>query len=77
MEALSIPVLSVLQLSPAVHHECASAHSLCCAVLLCAGGGGVQTEHSLELHTPYIVKVMGGRQFSLVPIMVGALTTDG
>lgn len=36
-----------------------------------------EAEHSLELHTPYIAKVMAGRQFTLVPIMVGALTTEG
>ena len=36
----------------------------------------VQDEHSLELHTPYIVHTMRGRDFKLVPIMVGALTTD-
>lgn len=36
-----------------------------------------ETEHSLELHTPYIRKIMGSRAFSLVPIMVGALSTEG
>lgn len=38
----------------------------------------VQAEHSLELHTPYIVHTMAasGRPFTLVPIMVGALTTQ-
>ncbi|KAF6252920.1 MEMO1 family [Scenedesmus sp. NREL 46B-D3] len=36
-----------------------------------------EAEHSLELHTPYIAQVMRPRQFSLVPIMVGALTTEG
>lgn len=36
----------------------------------------MQAEHSLELHTPYIVRVMSGRRFTLVPIMVGALTPD-
>ncbi|PNW86800.1 hypothetical protein CHLRE_02g096200v5 [Chlamydomonas reinhardtii] len=35
-----------------------------------------EDEHSLELHTPYIVHTMRGRDFKLVPIMVGALTTD-
>eukprot|EP00983_Pelagomonas_calceolata_P119580 1160622-Pelagomonas_calceolata.AAC.2 len=33
-------------------------------------------EHSLELHTPYIVHTMGSKSFSLVPIMVGALSTS-
>ncbi|KAF8072346.1 memo1 [Scenedesmus sp. PABB004] len=36
-----------------------------------------QAEHSLELHTPYIAKIMAGRPFTLVPIMVGALSTEG
>eukprot|EP00882_Tetradesmus_deserticola_P004176 GHRQ01004411.1.p1 GENE.GHRQ01004411.1~~GHRQ01004411.1.p1 ORF type:complete len:295 (+),score=133.30 GHRQ01004411.1:382-1266(+) len=36
-----------------------------------------EAEHSLELHTPYIAQLLRGRQFSLVPIMVGALSTDG
>ncbi|KAF5832860.1 MEMO1 family [Dunaliella salina] len=35
-----------------------------------------EAEHSLELHTPYIVHIMGGKPFSLVPIMVGALSTS-
>eukprot|EP00271_Cylindrocystis_brebissonii_P012518 TRINITY_DN3117_c0_g1_i2.p1 TRINITY_DN3117_c0_g1~~TRINITY_DN3117_c0_g1_i2.p1 ORF type:complete len:261 (-),score=25.09 TRINITY_DN3117_c0_g1_i2:655-1437(-) len=34
-------------------------------------------EHSLEMHLPYLVKVMNGRPFTLVPIMVGALSPDG
>ena len=33
-----------------------------------------EREHSLEMHLPYIVHVMGGRPFTLVPIMVGALS---
>lgn len=32
-----------------------------------------QAEHSLELHTPYIVRTMGAQPFTLVPIMVGSL----
>ncbi|GBF89365.1 hypothetical protein Rsub_01937 [Raphidocelis subcapitata] len=35
-----------------------------------------EAEHSLELHTPFIASVMGSRPFKLVPIMVGALSTD-
>uniref|UniRef100_A0A7S3VPY7 Protein MEMO1 n=1 Tax=Dunaliella tertiolecta TaxID=3047 RepID=A0A7S3VPY7_DUNTE len=35
-----------------------------------------EAEHSLELHTPYIVHTMGSKSFSLVPIMVGALSTS-
>lgn len=34
-----------------------------------------EAEHSLELHTPYIVKIMRGRRFTLVPIMVGSLSS--
>jgi hypothetical protein len=36
-----------------------------------------QAEHSLELHTPYIVHTMRGSAFKLVPIMVGALSSEG
>ena len=36
----------------------------------------LQAEHSLELHTPFISRVMAGRPFKLVPIMVGALTSE-
>ena len=32
-----------------------------------------EREHSLEMHLPYIVQVMGQRQYTLVPIMVGAI----
>ncbi|KAG2426942.1 hypothetical protein HXX76_012727 [Chlamydomonas incerta] len=35
-----------------------------------------EDEHSLELHTPYILHTMRGQPFKLVPIMVGALTTE-
>ena len=35
-----------------------------------------KAEHSLELHTPFIARVMHGRAFKLVPIVVGSLTTD-
>ena len=31
-------------------------------------------EHSIELHLPYIVHVMGSTSFTLVPILVGALS---
>ena len=36
-----------------------------------------EAEHSLELHMPYLMEVMKGHKFSLVPIVVGALTPDG
>lgn len=32
-----------------------------------------EDEHSLELHMPYIMNLMKGREFGLVPIVVGAL----
>ncbi len=35
-----------------------------------------QAEHSMELHLPYIMHVMRGHPFTLVPIMVGALPFD-
>lgn len=35
-----------------------------------------EDEHSLELHTPYIMHAMAGQPFSLVPIMVGALSSE-
>ncbi len=33
-----------------------------------------EREHSLEMHLPYIAHVMGERPYTLVPIMVGALS---
>ena len=33
-----------------------------------------EREHSLEMHLPYIMHVMAGVDFTLVPIMVGALS---
>lgn len=35
-----------------------------------------EAEHSLELHMPFLVEVMKGHSFGLVPIVVGALTPD-
>lgn len=32
-----------------------------------------EDEHSLEMHLPYIKHMMGDREFTLVPIMVGSL----
>ena len=34
-----------------------------------------EEEHSLELHCPYIAHVMKGKDFTLVPIMVGSITS--
>jgi len=33
-----------------------------------------EREHSLEMHLPYIAHIMGDRPYTLVPIMVGALS---
>ena len=35
-----------------------------------------EAEHSLELHLPYIVHIMAGRPFTLVPIVVGAVSPE-
>jgi len=35
-----------------------------------------EQEHSIEMHLPYIVHVMGGQPFTLVPILVGALSEE-
>jgi MEMO1 family protein len=35
-----------------------------------------EAEHSLELHTSFIAHVMRGRNFTLVPIMAGALSVE-
>ena len=35
-----------------------------------------EREHSLEMHLPYIAHVMGSRPYTLVPIMVGALSEE-
>lgn len=35
-----------------------------------------EAEHSLELHLPYIVHVMRGHPFTLVPIVVGAVSSE-
>lgn len=35
-----------------------------------------EDEHSLELHTSFIASVMRGRDFTLVPIMVGAIAAE-
>jgi len=33
-----------------------------------------EREHSLEMHLPYIMQVMAGHAFTLVPIMIGSLS---
>ncbi len=37
-----------------------------------------EEEHSIEMHLPYVAKVMESRrgQFSIVPVLVGALKED-
>eukprot|EP00123_Amoebidium_parasiticum_P012214 comp21198_c0_seq1/m.28795 comp21198_c0_seq1/g.28795 ORF comp21198_c0_seq1/g.28795 comp21198_c0_seq1/m.28795 type:complete len:293 (-) comp21198_c0_seq1:61-939(-) len=34
-----------------------------------------EDEHSIEMHLPYVCHVMKGQDFTIVPILVGALTT--
>eukprot|EP00808_Paulinella_micropora_P014946 g12200.t1 len=38
--------------------------------------GQDEAEHSLELQLPYIAKVMKGRTFTVVPVMVGSLSAQ-
>lgn len=33
-----------------------------------------QEEHGLEMHFPFIVNVMKGREYTVVPIIVGSLS---
>lgn len=40
------------------------------------GGAADEAEHSLELHLPYIVHIMRGHPFTLVPIVVGAVSNE-
>ncbi len=35
-----------------------------------------EDEHSIEMHLPYIAKVMEGFDFTIVPIMVGSLSVE-
>lgn len=35
-----------------------------------------EAEHSLEMHLPYIARVMGKRDFTIVPIMVGSVSKE-
>lgn len=35
-----------------------------------------EAEHSLELHLPYLAHVLRGQEWSLVPVVVGALSTE-
>lgn len=34
-----------------------------------------EDEHSIEMHLPYVAKVMEGKQFKIVPVMVGSLNS--
>mmetsp|Transcript_29347 Transcript_29347/g.71530 ORF Transcript_29347/g.71530 Transcript_29347/m.71530 type:complete len:300 (-) Transcript_29347:284-1183(-) len=34
-----------------------------------------EDEHSIEMHLPYIKKMMGDKEFTIVPILVGSLST--
>ncbi|XP_013786017.1 protein MEMO1-like [Limulus polyphemus] len=35
-----------------------------------------EDEHSIEMHLPYIAKIMENRQVTIVPVLVGSLTTE-
>ncbi|KIY72784.1 UPF0103-domain-containing protein [Cylindrobasidium torrendii FP15055 ss-10] len=35
-----------------------------------------EAEHSLEMHLPYVRKIFEGKEISIVPIMVGAISRD-
>lgn len=35
-----------------------------------------EDEHSIEMHLPFIAKVMENCQFTIVPVLVGSLYTD-
>jgi AmmeMemoRadiSam system protein B len=35
-----------------------------------------EAEHSLEMHLPYIAKIMGNREFTIIPIMVGSVSKE-
>jgi len=35
-----------------------------------------EAEHSLEMHLPYIAQIMGKRDFTIVPIMVGSVSKE-
>lgn len=35
-----------------------------------------EDEHSIEMHLPFIAKVMENQQFTIVPVLVGSLTTE-
>jgi len=35
-----------------------------------------EAEHSLEMHLPYIAKIMGKREFTIIPIMVGSVSKE-
>jgi len=35
-----------------------------------------EAEHSLELHLPYLYKIMQGHPFTLIPILVGSVSKD-
>ncbi|RWS27926.1 protein MEMO1-like protein [Leptotrombidium deliense] len=35
-----------------------------------------EDEHSIEMHLPYVAKVMENQQFTIVPVMVGSLSTE-
>ena len=71
------PILELLAPSPTAQHHNLARH---CRLLWGAGLTGLfcllQAEHSMELHMPFIAYTLRGSSAKLVPILVGALTTD-
>jgi AmmeMemoRadiSam system protein B len=35
-----------------------------------------EDEHSIEMHLPFVAKVMEGQKFTIVPILVGSLNSE-
>lgn len=35
-----------------------------------------EDEHSIEMHLPYVAKVMENHEFTIVPVLVGSLTHE-
>jgi len=35
-----------------------------------------EEEHSIEMHLPFVAKVMEGQSFTIVPVLVGSLNTE-
>ena len=38
--------------------------------------GTDEDEHSIEMHLPFVARIMGNKPYKLVPILVGSLSVD-